>query len=285
MDWQKHAEQAHRRKIFQSRAGFSLRLFLGVFFVSPLVIALLFSFVPNELLDQVPNLRLYLQSLTFENYEWVFKNVPIFRFIFNSLVICVIVITVQVIVSSLSAYAFSFFNFPGKAFFFNLILVVMMIPGQVVTIANFLLIQDMGLLNSYLGLVLPYLISGSSVFLMRQYYLQLPKELKEASEIDGCSDMRFLFVIAMPLAVPTIAALAIRLFIDCFNWYFWPLLVGQKETMYTLQIGMRMLVAEDATQYGRILAGAVISIVIPAITYIIGQDYIIKGMTAGSVKG
>ena len=164
MDWQKAAERAHREKIFRSRAGFSLRLFLGVFFVSPLVIALLFSFVPNELLDQTPNLKLYLQNLTFENYDWVFKNVPILRFIFNSLVICVIVITVQVMVSSLSAYAFSFFNFPGKAFFFNLILVAMMIPGQVVTIANFLLIQDMGLLNTYLGLVLPYLIWFTNVF-------------------------------------------------------------------------------------------------------------------------
>lgn len=265
--------------------GFVLRLALGLCFVTPLLIGFAFSFLPNEILDGIPTANDFLEYFTVENYKWVFKNIPVLRYVTNSLVMCVVIIVAQVIISSLAAYAFSFFKFKGKDFLFQLILIAMMIPGQVVTIANFITIQGADLLNSYVGLCLPYMIGGTAIFMMRQYYLTIPKELKEASMLDGCSDMRFLFQIAVPLSVPTIAALGIYLFIDVYNMYLWPLLVGQNQNMFTVQIGMSMLVNSDATQYGRILAGAMISIAIPVITFFIGQDYLIKGMTSGSVKG
>ena len=189
--------------------GFLLRIALGVCFVFPLLIGLAFSFLPNEILDGIPTANDFLEYFTLENYQWVFKNIPVLRYVTNSLVMCVVVIVAQVIISSLAAYAFSFFKFKGKDFLFQLILIAMMIPGQVVTIANFITIQGADLLNSYIGLCLPYMIGGTAIFMMRQYYLTIPKELKEASMIDGCSDMRFLFQIAVPLSVPTIAALGI----------------------------------------------------------------------------
>lgn len=265
--------------------GFFFRILLGICFIAPLLIGFSFSFLPNDLLDSLPSVTDFLYHFTFENYVWVFQNIPILRFISNSLIMCLIVIIAQVIISSLAAYAFSFFKFRGKDLLFNLILIAMMIPGQVTTIANFLLVQEAGLLNTYIGLCIPYMIGGTAIFMMRQYYLTIPKELKEASMIDGCGDMRFLFQIAVPLAVPTIAALAIYLFIDVYNMYFWPMLVGQKQSMQTIQIGMSMLVDAESTQYGRILAGAMVSIFIPVITFFIGQDYLIKGMTSGAVKG
>ena len=245
--------------------GFVLRLALGLCFVTPLLIGFAFSFLPNEILDGIPTANDFLEYFTVENYKWVFKNIPVLRYVTNSLVMCVVIIVAQVIISSLAAYAFSFFKFKGKDFLFQLILIAMMIPGQVVTIANFITIQGADLLNSYVGLCLPYMIGGTAIFMMRQYYLTIPKELKEASMLDGCGD--------------------IYLFIDVYNMYLWPLLVGQNHNMFTVQIGMSMLVNSDATQYGRILAGAMISIAIPVITFFIGQDYLIKGMTSGSVKG
>ena len=265
--------------------SFWLRILLGILFISPILMAVVFSFLPNEMLNGLPQIEKMMDSFTLENYQWIFKHIPILKYVKNSLVMCVIIITSQVIIASLSAYAFSFFNFKGKDLLFNLILIAMMIPGQVVTICNFLTVKNAHLLNTYIGLCIPYMIGGTAVFMMRQYYLTIPKEMKEASMIDGCSDLRFLFQIVVPLSVPTIAALAIYLFIDIYNMYFWPLLVGQEQSMFTIQIGMSMLVDAEASQYGRILAGAVVSIILPLITFFIGQDYLIKGMTSGAVKG
>ena len=271
----------------KEKLGFSfwIRIVLGICFISPILMAVVFSFLPDEMLNGLPQIDKIVESLTLENYMWIFQHIPILRYVTNSLVMCVIIIVAQVIIASLSAYAFSFFHFKGKDFLFNLILIAMMIPGQVVTICNFLTVKNAHLLNTYIGLCLPYFIGGTAVFMMRQYYLTIPKELKEASMIDGCSDLRFLFQIIVPLSVPTIAALAIYLFIDVYNMYLWPLLVGQDQDMFTIQIGMSMLVGGDYIQYGRVLAGAVISILIPVITFFIGQDYLIKGMTSGAVKG
>ena len=264
---------------------FAFRVALGICFVSPLLIGFVFSFAPNNLLDGLPSIRAIFNNLTLENYQWIFRNIPVLRYVSNSLAMCLIIVSVQILVSSLAAYAFSFFKFRGKDALFQVILIAMMIPGQVTTIANFLTIRDMNLLNTFVGLCLPSLISGTAIFMMRQFYLTIPKELKEASLIDGCGDMRFLVKIAMPLSVPTIAALSIYIFIDVFNMYLWPMLVAQDPTMFSVQIGMSMLVNSDAKEYGRILAGAMVSIVIPLGAFLVGQDYLIKGMTSGAVKG
>ncbi len=274
-----------KRKKRQETLHFVLRLLAGICFMSPIFIAIAFSFLPNEILDGVPQISDFFNYFTLENYRDVLSIVPMFRYVTNSLVMCVIVITVQVIVACLAAYAFGMFEFRGKNFFFTIVLIGMMIPGQVVTIANFLTVRDAGLINTYLGLCLPSLITGAAIFLMRQFFMTLPKELKEASLIDGCSDMRFLFSIAIPLAIPSIAALAIQVFIGTYNAYLWPLLAARDQSMFTVQVGMSMLVDADATQFGRVLAGAVLSIIIPVIAFIIGQNYLIKGMTAGAVKG
>lgn len=160
-----------------------------------------------------------------------------------------------------------------------------MVPGEVVVVTNYLTIQNMGLTNSYAGLVLPSLISGTAIFLMRQYFLALPKEYKEAATIDGCGEIGYLFRVAMPLAVPTFASLAIYLFVQIYNQFFWPLLVTHENAMRTIQIGIAFLVTGDVISFGQILAGAMIAILPSVLVYILGQDYIIQGMTAGGIKG
>jgi len=129
------------------------------------------------------------------------------------------------------------------------------------------------------------MISGTAIFMMRQYYMQLPKDFKEAAVLDGCGDIGFLFRVATPLSIPTISALAVYLFVHIYNAYFWPLLVTNKDTMRTIQIGISFLVTGDIISYGQILAGAMVAILPSVIAYIFGQDYIIKGMTAGGIKG
>lgn len=126
---------------------------------------------------------------------------------------------------------------------------------------------------------------GTAFFLMRQYFLALPKEYKEAATIDGCGEIGYLFRVAMPLAVPTFASLAIYLFVQIYNQFFWPLLVTHENAMRTIQIGIAFLVTGDVISFGQILAGAMIAILPSVLVYILGQDYIIQGMTAGGIKG
>jgi len=278
-------KKGHAKKTRQKVISYAIRVVIGICFISPLLVGVLFSFVPSDYLNDLPSMADILSHFTLENYQKLFSTIPVLRYVSNSLILCVIIITVQIIVSCLAAYAFSMFKFPGKDFLFTLILIAMMIPGQVTTITNYLTVNNAGLTNTYIGLCLPFFVGGTAIFMMRQFFLQLPKELKEASLIDGCSDMKFLFKVGLPMAVPTIASLAIYIFIDIYNLYFWPMLVATDQSMYTVQIGMSMLVSSGAAEYGRVLAGAVISILIPMIAFIIGQSYLIKGMTAGAVKG
>ena len=261
-----------------------VKALIGIAFISPLIIGVLFSIQSDDELGMYP-LVLITQNPTLENYIAVFQKVPLVSYLKNSFIMCSICIVAQVVISTLAAYGFVFFKFPGKNFLFTLILTTMMIPGEVVVITNYITIQQLGLVNSYLGLVLPSLISGTAIFLMRQYFLTLPRDFKEAATIDGCGDMRFLFQVAVPLSIPTISSLAVYLFVQIYNQFFWPLLVTNTAEWRTVQIGISFLVTGDIISYGRILAGATVAIIPSVLIYIFGQDYIIKGMTAGGVKG
>lgn len=272
-----------KRRLGES-STFLVKLLVGILFISPLIVGLAFSFQSEQALVTYP-LRLIAENPTIHNYLEVFRKVPLLSYLKNSVIVCFICIVGQIVFSSLAAYAFVFFDFPFKKPLFSLVLMTMMIPGEVVVITNYVTIQNLGLINTITALVLPSLISGTSIFMMRQYYLTLPKDLKEAATLDGCGDMGFLIRIATPLSIPTISSLGVYLFVQIYNQFFWPLLVTNKNSMRTVQIGISFLVTSDIINYGQILAGAVIAIVPSVIIYIFGQDYIIKGMTAGGVKG
>lgn len=273
-----------QKKRTKEYLSFAVKSIIGILFISPLIIGLCFSFQTDKQLMTYP-LKLITDSPTLENYINVLQTVPMLTYFKNSVIVCCVTIFIQLVVACLTAYGFVYFNFPGKKKLFGLILLTMMIPGQVVTITNYVTIQEMGLIDTYLGLTLPSFVGGTSIFMLRQYFLQLPRELKESATIDGCGDMRYLFQIAIPLAIPTIASLAVYMFVNIYNGYFWPLLVTNSDEMRTVQVGISFLVAGDSLNYGRVLAGATVAIIPSVLIYVFGQDYIIKGMTRGSVKG
>lgn len=274
------------KKKRQLRGGgsYALKVLIGLLFISPMIIGLLFSFQSDSQLGAAP-LRLITENPTIENYIEVFRKVPLLHYLKNTAVVCVVAICAQIVFSSLTAYAFVYFDFPLKKQLWTLILMTMMVPGEVVVITNYVTAQNLHLINTYAGLFITSMISGTAIFMMRQYYMQLPKDFKEAAVLDGCGDIGFLFRVATPLSIPTISALAVYLFVHIYNAYFWPLLVTNKDTMRTIQIGISFLVTGDIISYGQILAGAMVAILPSVIAYIFGQDYIIKGMTAGGIKG
>ena len=265
--------------------SYLLKVLLGLAIISPVLICLSFAFKPATELMGAGYAKLFPDNPTFENFKWVINEVPVLTYLKNTLIQCAIVICAQLVLCSAAAYALTFFDFKGKDLLFTIILSSMMIPGDVVVITNYIQIQHWQLTDTHFGMAVPYLVGGMGIFLMRQFYLTLPRDLKDAADIDGCGDMGFFVRIAVPLSVPSLASLAIYEFIAIYNRYFWPLLVTSSDSMRTVQIGMAMLNSGESGKPSYVLAGAALCIIPAVIVFIIGQKYLIKGMTAGAVKG
>ena len=265
--------------------SYLLKVLLGLAIISPVLICLSFAFKPATELMGAGYAKFFPDNPTFENFKWVISEVPVLTYLKNTLIQCAIVICAQLVLCSAAAYALTFFDFKGKDLLFTIILSSMMIPGDVVVITNYIQIQHWQLTDTHFGMAVPYLVGGMGIFLMRQFYLTLPRDLKDAADIDGCGDMGFFVRIAVPLSVPSLASLAIYEFIAIYNRYFWPLLVTSSDSMRTVQIGMAMLNSGESGKPSYVLAGAAMCIIPAVIVFIIGQKYLIKGMTAGAVKG
>ena len=178
--------------------SYSLKILLGLIVVSPLFYALSVSFMPRaDVLASPP--RLLPTEPTLRNFQRVLDLVPLGRYLLNSLIVSGIEIVAQVLFCSFAAYAFAFLKFKGRNLLFTLVLATMMIPGETTVISNYLTIQNLRLIDSYAGLVLPGLVSGMGIFLLRQFYLTVPMDIKDAATVDGCGHFAFFIRILMPI--------------------------------------------------------------------------------------
>lgn len=273
-----------KKRVRREVLGFVIRLLIGILVIAPLLMGLSYSFRSDAEIMTTKGVTLLPRKWTLENYAWVFKYVPVGRYILNSMIHYLLIMASQIILCSLAGYAFACFQFRGKKILFTSILFSMMIPGEVTLIANYLQVTGMGLGNTYLGMVITAAVSSMGIFMLRQFYLSLPMELMEAARLDGCGKLRYWFKIALPLSQPTLASLALFEFVNIYNRYMWPLLMAENEKMYTIQIGMAMLKGSEGDNLGVILAGAVVCIVPVMLVFILGQKYIVSGMVSGGVK-
>lgn len=265
-------------------ALFILSLIIGIIIIFPILYALSISFMSQGDIFKYPP-KIFPSKLNLDNYKKVLATAPIFKFILNSFLVSLVVTIGQIITASCAAFAFAFYEFKGKKFIFMAILATMMIPGEAIIIANYLSVASWRWLDSYQALIVPYLTSAMGIFMMRQYYLTIPKELREASIIDGCSSFKFLTKIVVPLSRPIVGALGIYVFLMTWNQYMWPLLVTNGPQKRTVQIGISMLQFAEAQSYGIIMAGIVMILIPSILIFIVGQEQLIKGMTSGAVKG
>lgn len=265
----------------KANVGILAKILLGVLLCFPIVLAVLFSFQTNQEAGTVP-LHLFTKNPTLENYQYVFESIPVFTYLKNTVVMLIVCIPAQIILGSLCAYGFSFFEFPLKNALFTLLLMVMMIPGEVVIVTNYMTIQNMGLVNTYAGITITSLVSVSGIFMLRQNMLAMPKELWEAARMDGCGYMQYFYKVVLPLCKSILAALTISSFVTIYNSYFWPLLVTNIDEMRTIQTGLASFIMVN--QYGWILAATCLAMIIPVFLFIFGLDKIVEGMTAGAVK-
>lgn len=261
-----------------------VNILVGLLIISPLLYALSLSFMSQGEISQYP-LKLFPSSLNLDNYKEALKAVPLFRFIMNSFIVSIFVTFGQVITSSLAAYAFAFYDFKYKKLLFLLVLSTMMIPSETTIISNFLTVSSWGWTDSLYVLIVPFLTSAMGIFLIRQFYLTIPKELLEAAKIDGCGNLKFLMNILLPISKPAIASLSIYTFIGTWNQYLWPLLTINNGNSRTVQIGISMLQFAEGSNYGVVLAGAILILIPSILVFMIGQRSLVEGMTAGSIKG
>ena len=225
-------------------------------------------------------------DFTAENYKNVFSSIPLSKYFLNSLIVTVLTTVGQVLFASMAGYAFARLKFPYRSGLFLLILITMLVPPQVNIIPLFFLMREFNWIDTYQALILPALFGGFGVFLMRQYFLSFPKDLEESARIDGCNIFQTFYKIALPLALPTVATLAIFTFVTSWNSFMWPLIVTNSEGMRTLPVGLAIFKGSfrEVTLWGELLACSVIC-TIPVIgVFLLGKKYFINDIMQGGVK-
>ena len=237
---------------------------------------------PTDLLprDETGHISLYWQ-----NHTAVWEKTPMARHYIVSLTVAISITAGRILTSALAAYAFARLTFPGRDALFLLYLATLMIPGEVTMIPNFVLMSRFGWMNSYAALILPGIFTAFGTFMLRQFFLTIPKDLEEAAMIDGCSRLGILLKVIMPLSAPALATLGILSFIGSWNDFLWPLIVTNTKDMFTLPVGLAQLQGDYARETTLTMAGAVQVLLPVFILFVIGQKRIVEGIATTGLGG
>ncbi len=278
-----------KSKRFQSAAGKWLWYF--VLTISALIVVLPFIWMastslkgPGEIFTYPP--QWIPQEWRFQNYIDAFQAAPFARYFYNSAVVAICVTIGQLVSCSLAAFAFARMDFKGKGFLFSLFLTTTMISTQVTLVPSYLIIQKLHWIDTYQGLIVPFIANAFGVFMLRQAFMTIPDELEEAAKLDGCSRLRFMIQICLPLIKPALAAQALFAFMATWNAYLWPLVITNRQEMRTLQIGLRYFVSQEGgTQWGVYMAAAMIVILPVVAIYFTVQKSFVEGIATTGLKG
>ncbi|KHF39581.1 carbohydrate ABC transporter permease [Halalkalibacter okhensis] len=222
----------------------------------------------------------------FENLSRLQETWPIWRALFNSLFVSGVTTVSTVFFSALAGFAFAKYKFKGREPLFYMVLLIMMVPTQIMLVPMFIIMMNFNWMDSYLALIVPFLVTPFGVFLMRQQMMSFPTELIESARIDGCRDFGIFFRIVLPTMKPACAALAIVTFMQQWGNFIWPLVVVNSREMYTLPLLLSMMVQPGQTvQYGPVMVGAVIGLIPMLILFLVFQKSFVSGVFGGSVKG
>lgn len=227
-----------------------------------------------------------LAALDWGVFAYVFQDEPVIaRWILNSFIVSTGVTIGVLVTSALFAYVLVYFNFPGKAILLFIALGSLMVPFEATLIPNYLLIAQLRWTDSYQGLILPFTASGFGIFLMRQYFMTLPRELYDAARVDGCNRLRYLWSILVPLSGPALATLAVYTFLTTWNQFYWPLLVTNNTEWRTTQVGITIFRNFEFAVFNVQMAATLIVMLPTLLLLVLGQRQLVSGLTAGALKG
>ena len=232
------------------------------------------------------NMSLFSPGMSLDNYKYIFGRSSLFpKWFLNSFLVALIGTVVNVFINTMAGYSLSRLTFPGRDQIYHALLVLMMVPSQVLLIPNYLILQKLGMLDSYAALVLPAAANIGNIFLMRQFFMNFPKEVEEAASIDGLGRYARFFRICMPLARPTIATQAIFVFMGFWNEFTKPMLYIKTPSKYTLTLGLQSFSSQDAgTMWHQVMAAACISVFPIIIIYLIFNKYFLVGVRMDGEK-
>lgn len=244
---------------------------------------------PAEIITVTPSDAVVIDQIrfTFENYRTAWTAQPFARYFFNSVIQTGVIVAFQLLFSTLAAYAFAVLRFPGREVMFYLILGSLMVPFQLTFIPNFVLVSNWGLANTYIGLTIPFLASAFGVFLLRQFFMGIPRELYEAAMLDGANSWTYLWQVVVPLSKGALSAFTIFSFLSAWSQYLWPLVITNQVEMRTIQIGIRFFLfdQERGADWGGIMATAVIALLPTLLIFLIAQRQLVRGIAMTGLKG
>jgi sn-glycerol 3-phosphate transport system permease protein len=275
---------AKSRRRFKDFLLYLLLILVAIIVIFPLWSALTISMLSDTQVATYPPL-LAPTSLYLANFGRAMEQAPLLRYLFNSVVQSTLVMIGQLVTASLAAYAFAFIDFKGRNVLFLIFLSTLMIPWEATIIPNYLLVRGIGWTDTFMGLTVPFMATAFGTFLLRQFFLTIPRELQDAATIDGAGSLRFLVAIVVPLARPALGTLAVYSFLQTYNQYLWPLLITNDQQMRTVQIGIALLQDEERFMFNTVMAGVVLVLIPTFVLFIVGNRQLIRGLTAGAVKG
>lgn len=239
---------------------------------------------PEEILVYPP--RWWPSEIRWQNFADAWQAAPFGRYYLNSIVVSTLQTVLELVVGVTGAYALARIRIPGRDLIFALILATLMIPNDVTLIPNYVTLANLGLINTYAGIILPSLASAFSIFLLRQHLLSLPEELFDAARMDGAHHGQMLRHIALPLSLPIVITLTLLNLVSSWNAYLWPLIVTNTDSMRTLPIGLKLMRdAEQGDPWHLLMAASTFVVVPILILFLFFQRYFVRGITAGAVKG
>lgn len=257
-------------------------IILGIAMIFPVYMLLISSLRSTE---HVFDIRLWPNEFVFANFATAIRDTHIFSSILNSVFVSTTVTVVALLFHSMSGYALARFQFPGKSVIFAWMLSTLMVPFAVIMLPLYLITKDLGMVNSYAGLIVPAIFNAYGIFLFRQFYRGFPKELEEAAYMEGLSLAGTFFRIALPLSMPIIVPLTIGFFLANWNAYIWPLIVTSKEELWVVQVQLAHLIGGGYfTPWNIVLAAAVIAAVPTFILFFVMQRYLVEGIKMTGIK-
>lgn len=257
---------------------------LSLGFALPLVWLVLSSVMTNAEINRFPP-SLWPAGIDLGGYDYVLGNAMFPRWFANSSVVAVTAVLSNLVLGSLGGYAFARMRFAGSRLLLGLMLATMVIPFQLTMIPTFLVMKNLGLIDTLGALIVPSLVTPFAVFLFRQFFLALPRELEEAAWIDGCSRLRVLYSVVLPLARPALATVAVLTFLTTWNDLTWPLIAINHDTQYTLQLGLTTFQGQHHNRWSAIMAGNVITVLPVLVAFLFAQKTFIQSLTSSGLKG